>query len=335
MLSLGALVAATGSCGGDATGPAHSRSPGASYVRLVSDPGDIIGQGKTYEYDLTNAEFVVGAYQSSVGASGLDVLVYGDEWWRGGFYLSTGTKLQVGTYTNVIQGPDVGPGQSSLTWFNEEGPGCNTRTGLITVDSVVYSGDELTEIDLRFEQHCNGAAAALRGTIHWRASDPTPLPGPVFQIPSNLWRPSASLLPAAGNYLVLVSDAGDPVGLGRTWSFVAPTEVTAASFSFGYIVIFPGSDPFGGFRGVLASMKTAIPTQAGYYPSVTKFPTKNPTRAGLNWSKGGEECNTVTGWFAIDKIAVDSQRQLTALDLRFEQHCDGKAALHGAVHWTQ
>jgi hypothetical protein len=43
----------------------------------------------------------------------------------------------------------------------------------------------------------------------------------------------------------------------------------------------------------------------------------------------------VTGWYAIDRI-VFTGLEITAVDLRFEQHCDGStAALHGAVHWSK
>ena len=39
--------------------------------------------------------------------------------------------------------------------------------GWFVVDAVTYVGDTLTAIDLRFEQHCEGHAPALRGEIHW------------------------------------------------------------------------------------------------------------------------------------------------------------------------
>jgi hypothetical protein len=35
------------------------------------------------------------------------------------------------------------------------------------VDSITYVGTALQSIDLRFEQHCEGGASALRGKIHW------------------------------------------------------------------------------------------------------------------------------------------------------------------------
>jgi hypothetical protein len=36
------------------------------------------------------------------------------------------------------------------------------------VDHVAYSGPNITALDLRFEQHCEGGNPALRGAIRWR-----------------------------------------------------------------------------------------------------------------------------------------------------------------------
>jgi hypothetical protein len=40
-------------------------------------------------------------------------------------------------------------------------------SGWFVVDSVTYTGTAVTAIDLRFEQHCENAAAALHGKIRW------------------------------------------------------------------------------------------------------------------------------------------------------------------------
>jgi hypothetical protein len=41
------------------------------------------------------------------------------------------------------------------------------------------------------------------------------------------------------------------------------------------------------------------------------------------------------GWFVIDAVSYGSAGELTALDARFEQHCEVATALplHGAIHW--
>jgi hypothetical protein len=37
------------------------------------------------------------------------------------------------------------------------------------VDRVVYTAGKITEVELRFEQHCEGGGPALRGQIRWSA----------------------------------------------------------------------------------------------------------------------------------------------------------------------
>jgi len=48
----------------------------------------------------------------------------------------------------------------------------------------------------------------------------------------------------------------------------------------------------------------------------------------------GRGCNTLTGWFVVDSVTYN-EIALTAIDLRFEQHCEGDLpALHGEIHWV-
>ena len=56
-----------------------------------------------------------------------------------------------------------------------------------------------------------------------------------------------------------------------------------------------------------------------------------PGRGGLSWSGEGRGCNTLTGSFTIASVTyVDNVLQ--AIDLTFEQHCEGGTpALHGSI----
>jgi hypothetical protein len=80
-------------------------------------------------------------------------------------------------------------------------------------------------------------------------------------------------------------------------------------------------------------MNTLSQLQPGYYSDLKRYPFHNPAKGGLSWSGQGRGCNTLQGWFAIDRV-IYTNGILTALDLRFEQRCDGGAPLHGAVHWN-
>jgi hypothetical protein len=76
------------------------------------------------------------------------------------------SQLQPGYYGGLQRYPFHNAAKGGLDWSGN-GRGCNNLNGWFVVDSVSYSLGQLTAIDLRFEQHCEGAVAAQRGVIHW------------------------------------------------------------------------------------------------------------------------------------------------------------------------
>jgi hypothetical protein len=44
---------------------------------------------------------------------------------------------------------------------------CTTVSGWFVIDSITHSGDNVTSIAARFEQHCDGSTATLRGSLRW------------------------------------------------------------------------------------------------------------------------------------------------------------------------
>ena len=316
-----AAIAAAG-CGDSGTGPAETAP---NFVRLESDAGDWIGQGRTYNYTQANATLIVTATGGH-----LAVGIQGDEDWTGQFQMPSGfTRIQPGTYANLTRFPFHNAAAGGLAWGGE-GRGCNTLTGSFVVDSVRYAGDTLTAIDLRFEQHCEGGTPALEGTIHWRRGDATRPSGPAA-IPANLWRPPAGSTPASGNFVYLASDAGDFIGQGFTYTYTPANAAIAVSSTGGRLTV--SVDGAQDWVGEFQTMNTIGRLQPGYYPGVLRFPFHNPATGGLSWTGEGRGCNTLTGWFAVDR-ATYSGTTLTGLDLRFEQHCEGGTpALRGAIRW--
>ena len=297
-------------------------------VRLVSDAGDYIGQGRTYEYDQANALITVTA---SGGHFRIDVR--GDERWTGDFQVpNTLSRLEPGSYTGLARYPFHDPAVGGLDWFGE-GRGCNTVTGSFIVDRVTYVGNTLTVIALRFEHHCGVATPALRGEIHWSAGDPTLPPNPVYPVPSSLWQPAAGSTPATGNFVYLNSDAGDFIGQGQTYTYTPSNATITVSAVAGRVTVRVTDAQ--AWTGEFQTMYTLSRLEPGYYPDLRRFPFHNPAKGGLSWSGHGRGCNTLRGWFVVDQVTYTSG-VLTALDLRFEQRCEGGAtALHGAIHWVQ
>lgn len=297
-----------------------------SYINLTSDVGDYIGGGRQYRYSKADALITV-----TTNGGLLTVRVDGDESWSGDFRLpDTYTQLRPGTYVGLQRYPFHDSTIGGLSWQGE-GRGCNVLTGSIIIDSVSYNQAELTSIDLRFEQHCEGAAPALRGEIHWDAADTTSPPGPVVPPPTGLWEPAVGATPDAGNYVYLESEAGDYVGAGGNFLYTeADSVVTVSAPQGGMSISIAGNESWGGdFKGMHALGRLEV----GYYGDLGRYPFHNPVKGGLNWFGEGRGCNTVSGWFVVDRVAYDGET-LAAIDLRFEQRCEGSvASLHGEIHW--
>ena len=319
-----AFAAACGGSGDGVAGPSKSApKPTPNFIQLRSDPGDYIGGGASYDYTQANALIKVTA-----SAGHLSVKVTGDQWWFGDIVMPGGVSFKTGTYANLTRYPFNTPAEGGLDWSGE-GRGCNTLSGSVTIDSVTYTAGDLTAIDLKFEQHCEGGTAALRATIHWRSDDTTGPPGPITPIPSTLWKPDPAFLPASGNYVLLSSDPGDYIGLGIFQVYTPPASPFTVSSTGSRITV-----DVGGFTGTFESMLGTNPIKVGYYGGLQRFPFNNPLKGGLDFSGNGRGCNTLTGWFAVDKV-VYTGTTMTALDMRFEQHCEGgPTAIRGAIHWT-
>jgi hypothetical protein len=154
-----------------------------------------------------------------------------------------------------------------------------------------------------------------------------------YPIPSSLWAAPAAAVPASGNYLYLQSDAGDPAGTGQTYLYTnADTQMTLSTVGLAIHVDTRGND---NWTGNMLLPKAAGTLQAGYFNGLTRAPFADPAIGGVEWMGPGGGCNTISGWVVIDKITLTAGA-MTALDMRFEQHCSGIGpALHGQIHWAQ
>lgn len=298
-------------------------------IALQSEAGDWIGQGKTYSYNRQNAIINVSHEKNR-----LVVEMEGDEYWTGVFQTGgTDTQLKVGTYSNVnrfVDGQDWS--KSGLTWWGE-GRGCSSSIGTITIDEVKYSGTVLAQISLRFERYCNGASAVLRGEIKYSVDDRSAPPEPVNPAPAILWRPPADLSNSVGNYAYFESEQGEYVGLAKSYRYdQRNATINVSGNAINAVISVDGKELWSAeWRG----LKDMVDFKPGYYPSVKGSRFNNPTRGGLSWTADGRGCAKSTGWFVIDAISV-KDNEIVALDMRFEQHCEGRhEALRGAVHWTK
>ena len=176
----------------------------AVLLTLQSQPGDFVGAGQSisFAYDtlfgsrvtaaiteLRNSKpatvyFQIDRAVNGVGNS-LGVLVFDAQ-------NMVNPALVPGDYLGAERAPFSSPGHPGLA-VGFQGRGCNTLTGSFTVDKITYNSSgfvpELLTFTASFEQHCDGGAPALRGTIHYELN-PVPEPG-------------AGVMAAAGGIVVL------------------------------------------------------------------------------------------------------------------------------------
>jgi hypothetical protein len=149
-----------------------------------SEAGDWVGQGQDYSFDSSNAQFTAGA-QDFTGDGLADYITISmhtldfQHFWT----LTFGTNrlpgnLQPGDYPDAERAAFASPGHPGLD-VSGEGRGCNTLTGNFTITDAVFDYSNgfpiVVSFAASFEQHCEGAPAALRGTINFvDTTDRTP-----------------------------------------------------------------------------------------------------------------------------------------------------------------
>lgn len=145
---------------------------GTTKLEMHSEPGDFVGQGDDWLYTLPTARIGAGRYLDEMrgGAS-----VPLSDWWDVTLAPAPGGSLAPGTYDGAARADYRGSSPGLEVAGN--GRGCNTISGRFTVTDATFDLDgQPRTFGSTFEQHCEGAAPALRGEFDFRAGDRTPLP---------------------------------------------------------------------------------------------------------------------------------------------------------------
>jgi uncharacterized repeat protein (TIGR01451 family) len=142
--------------------------PGVTSLTMVSQPGDYIGQGRTYALPGPTGSF-------SVNNSANDNHVafhYSDSANPGGFWdldfaAPFNAPLIPGVYNNATRYPFEASNVPGLN-VDGEGRGSNTLTGsFIVLQSSYGTGGQVLSFDATFVQHSEGATPALTGEMKY------------------------------------------------------------------------------------------------------------------------------------------------------------------------
>jgi hypothetical protein len=140
--------------------------------RMNSDPGDWIGDGHSWSYSPANSFFTAEGNETHVRLT-----TRGDTDWSADFSADAGQALLPGsTFKAARDFPFNGsaPGMD----VSGDGRGCNSIDGTFTVQQAEYADNgDVKAFAATFEQHCEGDAPALFGSIAWKApSSPATVP---------------------------------------------------------------------------------------------------------------------------------------------------------------
>ena len=108
-----------------------------------------------------------------------------------------------------------------------------------------------------------------------------------------------SSVPTAVNSIKLQSDSGDYIGAGQDYSYTQANAEINVTVSGGHLSVSVHGDQE--WSGDFIVPNSLSKLQAGRYKGLQRYPFNDPVQ-GLQWSGEGRGSNTLTGWFAIDRV---------------------------------
>jgi hypothetical protein len=150
---------------------AFSASAGAANTVLIlnSQPGDYIGGGIKQTFTPADGAFTVSTtYNGGVQVSFQTPNF--SSWWYLDFGPPSGQTLSVGEYERAQRFAFHSPTRPGLDVFGD-GRGCNTLTGRFLVSDITFAPNgNIQTLAVDFEQHCEGGAPALYGSVRYNSN---------------------------------------------------------------------------------------------------------------------------------------------------------------------
>ncbi len=329
--------------------PAAANPADVMRLTLDSQTGDYIGRGQYRQYTPDDGGFSV---TSTPGGQRVTAFFQGalGNWWTLQFKAPDGTALMRGPYEGATRAAFSSPTGPGLD-VSGAGRGCNTLTGRFDVREIAFDADGTVDrFAVQFEQHCEGADAALLGELLYNADAPyePPVDTDDDGVPDTVDNCDATTNPGQENAdrdllgdacdtrfdntnLTFDSDPGDYVGRGvkETW-YLQDGTFTPSRGPGPVTIAFDGGPEWWtlSFDGPNGSDLTP-----GTYTGATRYPFNGPN-PGLSVSGSGRGCNMLTGSFVVREVAWAADGSLDRFSAVFVQHCEGgDPALRGVVNY--
>jgi hypothetical protein len=147
---------------------------GTTAVHLSGDPGERVTRGNTYDYSPADADIVMSGNRHEAITQ---VEADNGDYWYVDMTTPDGTDFAPGQAYNNAHLGEGGDGDRSAPRlsFRIGAPSCDTLTGSFVVGDATrwLSDGTMGAYAASFEQHCENAAPAARGSIQWRVGDTT------------------------------------------------------------------------------------------------------------------------------------------------------------------
>jgi len=145
--------------------------------------------------------------------------------------------------------------------------------------------------------------------------------------------PTAPVAPPTVNAITLQSQAGDPIGLGKSYAYSSIDSNISVQETAGHLSITVRGDER--WIADFFAPNATSPLQVGTYSGLPNTTVVDPTIGAFRWSRTNQGCNTSTSTVTIDQVSY-AGNNLSSIILRFDRFCDGAPVpLHGELRWTQ
>ena len=281
-------------------GAAATIASAATFLQVVSQPGDPMGGGNSATFAAASA-FMPDATRMNAGAADPATPVRP---WQIFLAAPTGSSLGVGTYANTLLQPTAAnPG---LNVFKSVG--CGDSTGSFTILELEVAADgTVTRLAMDFQQRCQHSDPVLYGGIRINSDIPyTPNPpviGPAFlqlaSVPGDLiLQGGSATLTRADAYFASGVDGMAGVGV-RLSSYAGGSNSSDWSLDF-------APPPGGSF-----AVGTYENAQSGPFVSGRPY---------IPVSGNGRSCGA-TGRFTVLEVEYGLDGYVSKLAIDFEQYC--------------
>jgi len=220
-------------------------SAAGTALYFKSEPGDYIGGGQEFVITASDATFAASTnYAGGVSVSVTNFTQGNSLFWYLDFAAPNNQPLALGTYQGATRFPFQAPTAPGLSVYGD-GRGCNTSTGSFTIRelSVDPVSSKVASFAADFEQHCEGGAPALFGSIRINSDVPlrTLLPARIVVTdplnskgcveatgPEGATVDMDAVAPFPGNYSYTWSTATGQSGQGSSFSIPVQVNQTLA-----------------------------------------------------------------------------------------------------------